>query len=128
MRKAIGIFFLLIVTLSYTELHQLLKLPVAIEHFREHRRTDPGISFSSFLLLHYFNGDKQDADYKRDMQLPFKSSADCSQLILLSLIIPSHSGITIQPPVIDERNNFPVLQEGVYSCHLTDIWQPPRKA
>ncbi len=125
MRRIIASFFLVTVLFSYTELHQLLKLPVVIEHYREHKALSDDISFLSFLAMHYLHGNVKDADYSRDMQLPFKSSTDCCQLVNLHVIIPSPSNIIISV-LPQSKITFPVLQEGIYSSHLAEIWQPPR--
>jgi len=56
-----------------TPLMELFKLPILIEHYCEHQQESPDISVAEFLFLHYFNGNPRDADYDRDMQLPFKT-------------------------------------------------------
>lgn len=56
-----------------TPLHELCKLPALLDHFQEHRREDPTISVLGFIVLHYLSGSPRDADYARDMQLPFKT-------------------------------------------------------
>lgn len=72
--RRIGYWLLLcIFTASATPLGELLKLPVLIEHFREHRIESPEMTVIGFIVLHYFSGDVRDADYERDMQLPFKT-------------------------------------------------------
>jgi len=34
---------------SFAEFHNLLKIPVLIEHFREHKQQDSNLSFYAFL-------------------------------------------------------------------------------
>ena len=70
-------------TASATPVGELFKLPVLIEHFQEHRRETPDMTLIGFFILHYFSGDVRDADYERDMQLPFKTV----ELSALSLAI-----------------------------------------
>lgn len=60
-------------TASATPVGELVKLPVLIEHFQEHCRETPDMTLIGFFVLHYFSGDVRDADYERDMQLPFKT-------------------------------------------------------
>jgi len=72
--RRIGFGLLLCVfAASATPLGELLKLPVLIEHFREHKQETPDMTVMGFIVLHYFSGDIRDADYERDMQLPFKT-------------------------------------------------------
>ncbi len=79
--------------LSATPARELLKLPVLLEHFREHRQEDPGISWLSFLILHYFNDGPPDSDYARDMQLPFKTLEFSP--ITLALVRPQSESFTL---------------------------------
>ena len=76
MKRVAAILFLSIMLLSQTELHQILKFPVFVQHYFEHQAEDPNITLSQFIVLHYFSGNPVDDDYARDMQLPFKSN-DC---------------------------------------------------
>lgn len=71
-------------TASATPVGELVKLPVLIEHLREHRRETPDMTLIGFFILHYFSGDVRDADYERDMQLPFKT-VDTSPLSLATV-------------------------------------------
>jgi len=125
MKKAISIFFLSIYLLSTTEAYQLLKLPVVFEHFDEHRALNKHISFMQFLEMHYLHGDPQNADYDRDMQLPFKSCNGCISPITASL---THmQPISVEVPV--EMNSSEELAEPdsfIPSTFLNNIWQPPR--
>lgn len=109
---------------SQTPLQQMLKLPVLIEHFREHQKESQGISFTSFIQLHYFSGNPKDNDYDRDQQLPFRSDA----------MIVFDGSVEI-PDQYCKVDPLPVYKEKIYlfldvatlpSRHGFDIWQPPR--
>lgn len=113
--------------MTNTELCQLMKLPVLIEHFREHGNLYKDFSFFSFIRMHYFNGDTKDADYDRDMQLPFKTNAGAL------LVGNNHPGtvpvqIVIQYiPVSEAHNRFNrFYSQWIPSAHYNDIFQPPR--
>lgn len=88
MKRIIAILFLSLQLLTSTELCQLAKLPILLEHYKEHAQLNQGISFVTFLKMHYFNGDPKDADYERDMQLPFKTNAG-------ALIISHHHSVPV---------------------------------
>lgn len=47
-------------------------MPEFIEHFKEHKAKNKDINLFSFITLHYLNGSGKDADYEKDMKLPFK--------------------------------------------------------
>lgn len=114
-----------VLLLAQTELHQLLKLPVLISHFMEHRAVNPHISLGSFLALHYLNAPIHDDDYERDQQLPFKAS-DCMTSQVHSTA-PVLTSIELQHP----QPEAPIAHNGYYRCFLptpgtAEIWQPPK--
>jgi hypothetical protein len=105
----------------FTEFDELLRLPILVEHFIEHREKVPEISFLQFLAMHYKTDVAHDAT---DMELPFK---DCSnslaipsfalpeQKVYLSAEIPAHT-----------RVYFSTYISFVSSSALDEIFQPPR--
>lgn len=72
MRKYFAIILLVFYLFSSTELSQVIKLPIFIEHFKEHSAANPKLTLFGFIKLHYFNGDRC-SDYETNMKLPFKS-------------------------------------------------------
>lgn len=106
-----------------TELHQLLKLPVLLQHFQEHKKEEKDISLFRFIVLHYFSGSKKDKDYDRDMQLPFKT-ADCTTLV--STAAQPHHIQAERPEFFIKRSYPAVKNNSILQSHLSDIWQPPK--
>jgi hypothetical protein len=127
MRKFLAIFFLTLYLITATELRQLLKFPVLIEHFSEHKNQNQSITFWKFLKIHYFEDVIHDADYEKDMKLPFKSHSSCNSALTLVFLV-NEVNFTIQPVnIIEERktvSNIYALQ--FTACHLNTIWQPPQ--
>ncbi len=78
-----GLFLLVLYLATATPLAELVKVPVLFEHFQEHRQESPDISVLDFFRIHYFNGNERDADYSRDMQLPFKTFEASSAVLAL---------------------------------------------
>ncbi len=70
--RSIAILFFSLQLLANTELCQLIKLPVLISHYKEHKALNGDISVFAFLRLHYFNGGPHDST---DMELPFKTTS-----------------------------------------------------
>jgi hypothetical protein len=115
--------FLTVILLAQTPLQQLLRLPVLVQHFQEHRTETPGISLSSFLILHYFSGHPKDADYDRDMQLPFRAQ---DVVLISSTVVPEPVEIDFAPPV-GEPKPYPLLHvKALLPIYPFDIFQPPR--
>ena len=113
-----------------TDAYQLLKLPVVFQHFAEHRAEDKNISCLAFLDMHYMHGSPKDADYDRDMQLPFKKACpDCVSCIAAAAFVPLTVAFSIDKPLVQilPQNYFPQDQL-LISAYLASIWQPPKFA
>jgi hypothetical protein len=126
LKKLLAILFLSTYLLSVTELNQLIKTPLLIEHFIIHEKENPKLSFIGFLEMHYFNGDPKDSDYQQDMRLPFKSHDSCATFTFLSvptLINQQDFKIILYPQIIKTN---PLRDKNYSSYHLKAIWQPPK--
>lgn len=115
----------MVYTCTGTTLQQLQKAPVLVAHYQEHQKLTPEISLTQYLVLHYLNGTVKDADYERDMQLPFKTLDIVTSSTPL-LIPASFPDIDFTLPVPAHVHGT-VLNEGFHSSrYLSSIWQPPR--
>ena len=125
LKKLFAISFLLIYLFSTTEFSQLLKLPLLIEHFIEHREVNSHLTFRQFLLLHYALSGDQDADQARDMKLPFKSHSNCVASVS-NIYLPSQRPLVIKPGFILEKKKINRKKQLYLPAYCSDIWQPPR--
>jgi hypothetical protein len=125
-KRAIAILFLSTYLLSTTQLGELLKLPMLIEHFIEHKAENKAISFFTFLQMHYFNGDPKDADYDKDMKLPFKT-VNVNPTAIAFCYNPNFSFNFSKPTFATIfKQKFPRTAVHFSSSYLDAIWQPPR--
>lgn len=125
MKKATAILFLFIQLSATTEFSQLFKLPILWQHYHEHKQGNKDVSFISYLAIHYLNGDVKDADYERDMQLPFKTTTHY-QVTSVASILPAPI-TTVEPPVYNHLSEIvPSDDTFISSQFLSAIWQPPR--
>lgn len=75
--------------------------------------------------MHYLNGDVKDADYERDMQLPFKTRSNY-QISSVAFILPAPV-TAVEPPVYYQLSeNVPSDDTFTSSQFLSAIWQPPK--
>ena len=125
LKRIIPILFLATVLFSVTPMHQLLKLPVLVQHFFEHKQKDHSLSFTTFINEHYFNGDDKDADYKRDMQLPFKS-LDHSVTLAINALPALNDKVSLNPAENSYISHILIDETLVSSQYLSAIWQPPK--
>lgn len=124
MKKWVSILLLSLYLLSTTELNQLLKLPILIEHYVEHKNLNPEMTLVAFFKMHYDHPVK-DADYKTDRKLPFVIHST------LSLVFTLNTDFSFEISGSDYKyfhiQNIPSLNENLYiKGYLQSIWQPPR--
>jgi hypothetical protein len=122
-----GILLISIYLLSFAEFHNLLRIPVLVEHFKEHRQLDVEISFWSFIKLHYIDPLVVDDDYQRDNQLPFRDT-DCCPVTSANVCECFLIAVEIQPPVELPRRFHPYKEIKEPRFTAFDIFQPPRSA
>lgn len=123
MKKLGIIFFIAIHMLSTTEMGQLLKIPVLISHFIEHKQQDR-MSISEY-LVHHYGGHEKDADWDTDMTLPFMKHGDVLHVVVLE---PNHIFASIKKPTFFHNKglySIPQKEDFTYS-YLSSIWQPPK--
>lgn len=125
MRNIVVISLLLTFLSLQTPLHEVIKLPVLISHYLEHKELDDEMNLFSFLDIHYLDN-VVDGDHDRDMQLPFKH---CSSPLFLVL-----STVTNKVQ-LEFRNILPETRQTLteyknpflHSTISHNIWQPPRR-
>lgn len=126
LKKFLSIFLLSIYLISITELSQLVKLPLLMEHFTEHKQKDVDMSLWKFLQIHYSQNKLNDADDEKDMKLPFKSHHGCISSIV-SESVPFNYYYFTSKPVFSHSNSYSSYTEQfLTSACLTSIWQPPK--
>lgn len=125
MRKFSVSFMLFCYLLSNTEAYQLFKIPVILEHYREHKMGNRQLTFLKFLDQHYLHGSPHDADYERDMQLPFKIINHPINTVPVSLPAILYTELTLVPRgtgfVYPSRPGRALPQQ-----FSPSVFQPPR--
>ena len=121
MKRLAALCLLFFYLVSFTEFSEVLRLPLLIEHYTEHKSKVDDLSFWEFLVMHYETDVAHD---DQDMSLPFK---DCNH---------SFSGATVVLPVqkiaLTEHSEKTILTyTSFYLLHepqllAGDIFQPPK--
>jgi hypothetical protein len=116
------IFGLLLVYLvSSTEVHELLRLPLLVRHYQEHREQVTDITFWQFLAMHYETDVPHD---DQDTRLPFKTCHH--SLASTALAVTSQRiTLTIPLPVVVKMGLSPD-HSVPNASYLEEIFQPPR--
>lgn len=129
MRRVLAILFLSVYLISTTELGQLLKFPMLVEHYFEHKEKNPQMTVVEFLALHYegnhLENHPKDDDYEQDKKLPFIVHTDVLSISFV-LTPPFSFEIETKIPVGKEPKALPLDDTFSDKNYLSAIWQPPK--
>ncbi|OJU79068.1 MAG: hypothetical protein BGO09_10690 [Bacteroidetes bacterium 47-18] len=129
MRRVLAILFLSVYLISTTELGQLLKFPMLVEHYFEHKEKNPQINVMEFLALHYegnhLENHPHDEDYEHDQQLPFIVHID---VLSVSFVLTPPFSFEIETRILvgKEPKALPLDDAFSDNNYLSAIWQPPK--
>ncbi len=125
MKKWAAIFVLSIYIFGATDACQLLKFPILVQHYVDHKYENPSLSLSGFLKMHYTGKIVVDDDFLQDMKLPFKTY-ETGCCISIATIVPSRVEL-------EHVNQVPhlvkyIVWNDVRETFLSpsSIFQPPR--
>lgn len=125
-KKVTAAILLFIMLCSTTEFSQLCKIPDLISHYIEHKQTNPSLSFISFLSIHYAQKSIVDADYDKDMKLPFKNGECMDFHVSVVFLNTTNYGVIIRPVFRYIKKPLVREQSLVISSFIANIWQPPK--
>jgi hypothetical protein len=126
MKRIIALTFLTFFLISLTEVQQLLKLPILVEHFSEHHEKDTKITLWKFLCMHYSSETINDGDFEKDSKLPFKTidtNSSSNQVIILNELKFCFNTILINSDKKKLIKYYPHFSNSTFSNY---IWQPPK--
>lgn len=121
--------FLIAHMFSTTELYQLLKLPVLVEHFFEHKARNIEMSVWDFLALHYernhMKNNPHNDDYEQDQKLPFMVRTDVPVYCFVHTP-PFQFEIKNKPYQCSKQKMLAFDENDMDNDFLSFIWQPPK--
>jgi len=123
-KKATAICLLALYLFSTTELSQLFKIPALVSHYLEHKASS-NLSIIEFMTIHYANENVRDADYDKDMKLPFKTHENCGTMVSALIGQPF---LHINKPIYFhlKKAKYILSNHKVIVAYLASIWQPPK--
>lgn len=125
MRQQAAILFLILHFFTATELHQLVRMPVLLTHFSEHKANTSSLSFFEFLSLHYGDATNTHEAQSAHDQLPFQGKCEISLHALWVTIVSTQEIQDKQTPL--DQSDKTVLPSFVLpSNDGNNIWQPPK--
>lgn len=131
MRKIAVIILLFIYLFSSTELSELLKINILVEHYAEHQLESKEISFSDFFYMHYIDQSTENEDDQHDSQLPFHShshsESDDVNFVVPVVVPNSNYSLSFENHfVIELKKVFYQVNSSLTPSFLSSIWQPPQ--
>ncbi|GAB3821070.1 hypothetical protein [Pontibacter rugosus] len=117
------VFIFLGSLLPHSDLHELSKIPVLLQHFQQHQQnTDGQLNFVDFLKMHYASAaEKQSADEHNS--LPFKQMGNSAYDYFVSTPVVQHPAyFKVQKPL----EQPPFLSVAPSNLFDGSIWQPPQ--
>jgi hypothetical protein len=106
---------------SFTEVHEVLRLPILLEHYAEHKLKVADLSFVEFLIMHYKTDVAHD---EHDNQLPFKVPGH--SFTVQAMALPIQKIVVFESTPLATINHTFSYTEGSFSSHLEAIFQPPK--
>lgn len=121
LKRFLSISLLALYLNSFTEVHEVFRLPLLFEHYAEHKLQVNDMSFVEFLVMHY----KTDVAHDdHDNQLPFKVPGHSFTAISitvppLKISLNDETSCCVQSYVFDYKESY-------FSSSLQAIFQPPK--
>lgn len=125
MRKFFTILILAGYLSSSTQLIEVLKLPLLIEHYFEHKAENNNITFLQYIKLHYAET-KHYAQHHKEKQLPFKViPTACFNVVAINKtnFVESISYTVSSTNIIKHTAHY---CSKYISYYTANIWQPPK--
>lgn len=128
MKRLLSLFFLTVYLFSTTEVSQLLRFPILIDHYFEHKENNPEISVLDFFILHYDNhleNHPQNEDFDQDQSLPFIAH---NNVLSFCFVFPTSICFEIKTKTYTSLKPKILPADDLFSDNkfLSSIWQPPR--
>ena len=124
MKKRAAYIFLGIYLLGATQLQQLLKMPLLLEHYKEHKLDNGNLSLISFMYQHYVGDDGNANDDQKDQNLPFKSAHFQLQNTVVFAVFKYEVPKIIAP---QNHSGWPVMQSySLSTITLDSLFRPPK--
>lgn len=126
MRQIIALSLLFLYLFTSTEISELLKFPILVQHYKEHQQEHPEITFASFVNQHYTQGDVNDVDRDQDLKLPYKS-IDFTHATSFT-VLPTITSLEFNEVIAFELLKAPTNYYNIVfsSDNFSTIWQPPK--
>lgn len=125
MRKLLTILILTGYLSSSTQLIEVLKLPILINHYFEHKAENKHITFIDFLKLHYAET-KHYTQHHKEKQLPFKAIPQTAFNVVAINKTDFVESINYNSSTSNYIKHTAHYNSKCISFYTANIWQPPK--
>jgi len=106
---------------------EMTKLPMLVEHYREHTGANSALDLSAFLELHYADGSHQDSDHQEHVNLPFHHHHSGAVDHAGCKVLSSAPSDPVSFPELFAAREEPFLPEDTeLTGHQAELLRPPR--
>ncbi len=125
-RKVVQLVLLVWVQL-YLFAPELMKLPMLVLHFNEHRSVEEDLTFAGFLDLHYADNGHEEADHEGHESLPFHHHHGAALDACVCKVWTSDPKVEVSfPQLMGDRPQGPPEDGSRSQGHPSAPFQPPR--
>lgn len=109
--------------MTNVDMHELQKISILIEHFKEHSTNQPKLTFLDLIEMHYGSGYPEEKPDKHSDNLPFQSHHCCNTVAFYVINFPDFPDFKV---FSQETKTHAVYQIQFSSTPAGSIWQPPK--
>lgn len=124
MRKKLAILLICLHLFGNTEAGQFFKIPVLLQHFRQHHETNHDLSFIQFIIMHYAGDDGTRADDEQDQQLPCHNLRQHTMHMMYAPMLNNVNETEV--PVPASARSTALANMAIPPNRADRLWQPPR--
>lgn len=122
MKNITSIVLLFLYLSTFTEMHQVMRLPILFAHYQEHLSQKGDIGFLDYLSSHYLDDSHED---NRHQDLPFKYK-HCEILHLVIAVVPFPGPSAFVSFSLWNQPRVSYEPQFHYQFAIASVWQPPR--
>lgn len=124
MRKKLAILLICLHLFGNTEAGQVFKMPVLLQHYKQHCENNKGLGFIEFIIMHYAGDDGTHTDDEQDQQLPCHNLQQHTMHLMFAPMLNTVSESVAPAPASARSSVF--ITTGIPQSRAGRLWQPPR--
>ncbi len=126
MKQLVSIVLLTSFLLGGSLMTELMKMPILVQHYLEHKAENNKLSVEGFLKMHYASKQALNESHNKGGKLPFKTCTCHIAILMIHSQVPIFFNF-IRPTYFTQKSIATPSNCMAYnSSYLNHIWQPPK--